>query len=335
MRPRSFSFAFKALKVASGLALITTLIAPGSALAGRSQIVKVSGVDISCGLASADASGGLFAITRDRTDGGSFAFLDLFVEPNDPAATVLSGGMDDPPLTTGGLQTTFDMADDATGDVIGSASISALFTPTGAQRLRRVSQDGVQKGIFSTYSVAGTLTVTSGAVSYTFDMAGCDAAGNDRIDQGHDPNGPKAGGPVPANDTPAGAQPVTVGGHLQMWTNGASLASEAACTMTDGSDVFDFPLGRTVWFNVTGTGGPITVDPARSSFDTVIAVYLSGASGLAQVACVDDADGSTQGAVTFQTQLGTTYFVQIGGVLGDLLSDSQDPQFGRLRLDVY
>ena len=164
MRPRSFSFAFKALKVASGLALITTLIAPGSALAGRSQIVKVSGVDISCELASADASGGLFAITRDRTDGGSFAFLDLFVEPNDPAATVLSGGMDDPPLTTSGLQTTFDMADDATGDVIGSASISALFTLTGAQRLRRVSQDGVQKGIFSTYSVTGTLTVTSGAV---------------------------------------------------------------------------------------------------------------------------------------------------------------------------
>ena len=219
-------------------------------------------------------------------------------------AIVLSGGMDDPPLTTSGIQTTFDMANDATGEVVGSASISARFTLTGAQRLRRVGQNGVQKGIFSTYSVNGTLTVTSGVVSYTFDMAGCDAAGNNQMHQGHDPNGPKPGGPVPANDTPAGAQPVAIGSSLQTWTSGASLASEAACTMTDGTEEFDFPLGRTVWFKVTGTGGQTIIDQAGSTFDTVVAVYVSGGSGLVQVACVDDADGSTQGAVTVQTQPG-------------------------------
>ena len=46
-------------------------------------------------------------------------------------------------------------------------------------------------------------------------MVDCVASTQARMDQIHDPNGPKPGGPVPANDTSAGALPVAPGSHLQ------------------------------------------------------------------------------------------------------------------------
>ena len=65
------------LKVAMGLALVATMILPGSALAGPSQIIKVSGTNLDCALESPDATAELTAVTRDRTDGNGFAFIDL------------------------------------------------------------------------------------------------------------------------------------------------------------------------------------------------------------------------------------------------------------------
>jgi len=59
MRPRSISLAVQALKIATGLALIATLISPGSALAGPSQIVKVDGTNLDCSLESATATADL------------------------------------------------------------------------------------------------------------------------------------------------------------------------------------------------------------------------------------------------------------------------------------
>ena len=118
-----------------------------------------------------------------------------------------------------------------------------------------------------------------------------------------------------------------------MQTGGASLGSEAPCLMTFDGEVFDFPLGRTVWFALQGTGGPITVDTGGSNFDTVVAAYVG--AGLDQVACVDDApiQRTPQGRVTIDTQLGVTYLVQVGGVVGNF--GSEDPEYGRLRLNVY
>ena len=58
--------------------------------------------------------------------------------------------------------------------------------------------------------------------------------------------------------------------------------------MTDGDEVFEFDWGRTVWFSLKGTGGPITVDPGGSHFDTVVAIYVRAGDQLEQVACVDD-----------------------------------------------
>ena len=323
------------LAVAAWAVAIAMPVAISPALGAASTVVKVNGTDIFCPFDSADAGGFLFAITRDRTDGEGFAFVDMLIEPADPEAPVLVGGKDDPALTPTGFHDSWDVADDANGNVIGTASVDATFTGTGEYRLRRVAQDSVQMGIFEDLIVTGNLTVTTASASYAFDLAGCDAGTQDRIDQAHRPNGPKAGGTAPANDGPAGAIALGLGAETRQWTGGARIEPEAPCVFGEGDDSFEFPLGRTVWFSVSGSGGPITIDPRGSDFDTVIAVYASTAGGLEQVACVDDDDiGQTQGLLTFDSELGTAYLVQIGGVVGVLGGDPDLPQWGRLRLHV-
>lgn len=320
--------------IAMSLAAIAIQALAGPALGARSTVVKVNGTDLFCPFDTPAAGGQLFAITRDRTDGGSFAFVDLLVEPTDPNAPVLVGGMDDPNLTPTGFQQTFDVADDSTGDTVGSASISATFTGTGAFRARRIYQDSVQMGIFEDLVVSGSLTVSAGGLTYTFDLSGCDAGTQDRLDQAHHPSGPKPGGTPPANDAPAGAKALSVGSQIQQSTGAAAVPSEAPCIIGTGDDAFEFGIGRTVWFSVVGTGRPITVDPRGSDFDTVVAAYaLSG--GLTSVGCVDDDDvGQAQGLLTFGTSPGVTYLIQVGGVVGQFDGDPEDPQWGRLRLTL-
>jgi hypothetical protein len=321
--------------VAAWAVAIAMPLAISPALGAASTVVKVNGTDIFCPLDTADAGGFLFAITRDRTDGEGFAFVDMLVEPADPKAPVLVGGKDDPALTPTGFHDSWDVADDANGNVIGTASVDATFTGTGEFRARRVYQDSVQMGIFEDLIVSGSLSVATPDVTYTFDLAGCEAGAQDRIDQAHHPSGPKPGDAAPANDEPNGAIALAPGAATQQWTGGAAIESEAPCVMGEGDDTFEFGLGRTVWYSMVGTGNPITIDPRGSDFDTVVAAYTSSANGLVQTGCVDDDRiGQAQGLLTFDTVLGTTYLVQIGGVIGQVAGDPEDPQWGRLRLHV-
>src|SRR5690242_14732767 len=120
--------------IAISLTGIAAQALTGVALGARSTVVKVNGTDLFCALDTPEAGGHLFVITRDRSDGQGFAFSDLLVEPNDPSAPVIVGGTDDPPLTSTGFNDSFDVADDATGNVIGSATVNATFTGTGQFR---------------------------------------------------------------------------------------------------------------------------------------------------------------------------------------------------------
>ena len=62
---------------------------------------------------------------------------------------------------------------------------------------------------------------------------------------------------------------------------------------------------------------------------------LQDANGLVQTGCIDDDRiGQAQGLLTLDTMLGTTYLVQIGGVIGQFAGDPEDPQWGRLRLQI-
>ena len=323
------------LAIAVSVVAIATQLTVALASGASSTVVKVNGTDLFCPFDTPVAGGFLFAITRERTDGEGFAFADLRIEPADPDASVLVGGMDDPPLTSAGLHVSFDVFDEANEEVIGTATVDADFTGTGEFRARRIYQDSVQMGIFEDLLVAGSLTVTTADATYTFDLEGCEASAQDRVDQAHHPNGPKGEGAPPANDTPAGATALAVGAASQQWTSGAAIASEEPCVLGEGDDAFEFGLGRTVWYSVVGTGGPITIDPRGSDFDTVVAAYSSTGGDLEQVGCVDDDDlGQAQGLLTFDTTLGRTYLVQVGGVIGQFDGDPEDPQWGRLRLHV-
>jgi len=327
--------ALRPIVIAAASTAIAAQALPGSVLGAASTVVKVNGTQLYCPLDTPAAGGHLFVITRDRSDGQGFAFVDLQVEPTDPAAPVIDGGIDDPALTPTGMQQAFDVTDDATGDVIGSATVAATFTGTGAYRARRIYQDAVQKGIFENLDVAGTLTVSTAAVTYSFDLSGCQADTQDRMDQSHHPDGPKPGTTAPSNDAPSGATAVGIGSAVQEWTGGAAIDSEAPCTMGEGEDAFDLGIGRTVWFSIVGTGGPITVDPRGSDFDTVVAAYGTAGGSLSQVGCVDDDQiGQAQGLLTFDSTAGTTYLIQVGGVIGQFDGDPNDPQWGRLRLHI-
>ena len=326
--PRSIAFA-------AAIAAVVTQALAGAVLGGASTVVKVNGTDLYCPFDTPEAGGYLFAITRDRTDGNSFAFVDLLVEPSDPAGQVLVGGKDDPALTPTGFNDDWDVADDATGDTVGTATVAADFTGTGAFRGRRIYQDSVQMGIFEDLLVSGSLTVTTASATYSFDLSGCDAGTQDRLDLAHHPSGPKPGETPPSNDLPAGATPVSIGSAVQQWTGGAAIEAEAPCVMGEGDDAFEFGIGRTVWFSIAGTGGEITIDPRGSDFDTVVAAYAVDGSSLDDAGCVDDDRlGKAQGLLTFGTAVGQTYLVQIGGVIGQFDGDPEDPQWGRLRLHV-
>jgi hypothetical protein len=325
---------FHPLRLGASFAIAVALLAPGSALAASASTVRVEGVDLHCSLDSAVATGGLVASSRDRSDGTGSAFVDVFVEPKDSAATVLSGGMDAPQITKQGMHATFEVADDATGEVIGDATVSATFTVTDSQHFVAIYQNGTQKGIFYTLGVVGTLSVSAGSIGYTFDLSGCDATAQSRRDFFHDPRPPMPGAEAPGNDLPSAALAAGPGDQFLIRTDGAAVAPEAECVQTFDEGPFSLPFGRTVWFKVAGTGRPITVDPAGSDFDTVVAAYRVSGSSLEQLACIDDGSGPLntpkQMSVTIDTQVGATYLVQIGGI-----GDVPDSEFGRLRVKVY
>ena len=74
-------------------------------------------------------------------------------------------------------------------------------------------------------------------------------------------------------------------------------------------------MGATVWYTVTGTGGPITVATDASNFDTVIAVYRPGVPSQSTFIKCDDDSGPVTGTseLTFPSQSGVRYLVQVGG----------------------
>ena len=62
----------------------------------------------------------------------------------------------------------------------------------------------------------------------------------------------------------------------------------------------------------------MSVDTAGSQIDTLIGVYTKDGSDFIEVGCIDDVFtlplGTTyQAAITIDTEIGTTYYVEIGG----------------------
>lgn len=156
--------------------------------------------------------------------------------------------------------------------------------------------------------VEGSLTLPTGVV---FDMSPCGGEHSEQKVFVND-NLPSGKGQPPGNDLPTGAVELTNRDNVQ--TRMAAEEPEAACIDPRYGDV---PLGRTVWYTVEGTGDAITIDTAGSDFDTVVGVYTMEGDEYVQHACLDDIWDDTQFnnvvALTFDTQQGETYYVQVGG----------------------
>lgn len=208
------------------------------------------------------------------------------------------------------------------------ASFEASFSEIDSQTVASRSQNAWHKVSQAFYAVSGTLSLSNGV---TYDLSSCFADSLSQRDVIRNPSGPKVKGSAPANDLPSGAEPITLGNTVHAANGAAALAPEEPISCTSA--------GRTLWYTVTGTGGELTVDTAGSNFDTAIAVYASDGGTLTEIACADDVPPfefvrTLQASVTFPTDAGATYYVQVGGFDFSIIDPAASPEYGRLRLSV-
>ena len=137
--------------------------------------------------------------------------------------------------------------------------------------------------------------------------------------------GPKPTATPPPNDALAGARRIAVGDTVRTTTRGAALLPEAPVSCAPEA-------GRTVWYSFVGTGVPVHLDTAGSSFDTALAVYQEQDGELLAIACADDVEQdypfptqTLQAQLDVPTTAGRTYYVQVAGVYAD---------YGRLVLSL-
>jgi hypothetical protein len=268
-----------------------------------------------CPLTSTTGDDGFVFIDFTESDG---AFVDSAVfAPGGGGVGATSFG----PIVGGVLDLNLDTYDFDTGEGLSiPASIHATFTETNDRFVVDMHSRADRRITRGTLvDIEGTLTIGS----VVFDLSPCVGANARTKDMFVPMQGPKAGGKVPTNDKPAGAIQLARGKSATVMTKGASVDREApyeCLTFEDEGGPFEVPVANTVWYKVTGTGGPITIDTAGSDFDTVLQVYTASGGGFQFVpdGCVDDVPltpfgRSLQAAVTIPTVAGTTYYVQIGG----------------------
>lgn len=237
-------------------------------------------------------------------------------------------------LTAASLTASVPLIDNATGDP-SSATATATLTPSGSPATSTQTGSTSKRRLIEQALVpVGHIDFSTGP-TFAIDQADCTATSFTSKLVGTSPSGPKPGGKVPVNDTPDGALLVMPGSRSNADTGGASVAAEVQVT-TCPEGVFD-QMGRTLWYEIAGTNGPVTVDTAGSNFDTVVGVFQRDGADFTEIACDDDVSfqpvGSTfQAAVTFDTVAGTSYYVEVGGFQNFFRPD--DPEFGLLKLRV-
>ena len=111
----------------------------------------------------------------------------------------------------------------------------------------------------------------------------------------------------PPNDNFSAGQPLR--GYVVETTGDNEYA-----TVEEGEpDPFGGRLDKTLWYRWTApTGGIVTIDTCRSSFDTTLAVYTGGAvTSLEKIASNDNECGG-QSRVIIRTTSGATFQIQVG-----------------------
>jgi hypothetical protein len=231
----------------------------------------------------------------------------------------LFGAVDNP---RGTFTVVLALKNSDTGEEVGRFPVTITLEATGptTTHVLRTSTARVTQA-WTPYQATGTVKLPWGTYSATCKHLEVTVREIIRAAQG-----PKPGGTPPANDTLAGAARLALGDTVRTTTRAAGVGAE------EGMSCVDAPVGRTLWYSFVGTGEPVRLDTAGSSFDTALAVYRSTDRGLREVACADNLDqdyplptASLQAALEMDTVRGVTYRVQVGGVFAD---------FGRLALTL-
>jgi hypothetical protein len=281
---------------------------------------RSSGLHLECFFELPEAFISLFA-DEDRFG----AFAEMFI---DPPPTF--GGATEVEFSSSLFRAEFEFFDDSTGEPTGdTASAAATLAPNGPPEdvlLRR--RNAVLRFTRQEYTVTGTLTIPS--LDLELDMSTCAAVSEEEKFAGHSAAGPKAGTRLAANDVPEGAPILPSGRGIIRQTANSSLEPEVEASCLPVDPEFGLQFGRTLWYRVKGTGGELTLSTSRSNFDTALAVYAGEPGALEEIGCNDDLIGehgqlSLQGPLTFETEAGETYWVQVGGYAGE---------YGQLRLSV-
>lgn len=290
----------------------------------RAFVTSNTGVAIDCFWETETAIASLFA----ANDGFGF-FVDAFLSSDD--IELFSFGEHSGSLDITGV----DLDIPLEGTQEGSATATATFSPNGSPvTSTHVSETAHSRVTEQALIPTGTIEFSTGE-SFAIDDEHCDARWFDSHSSASAPAGPKRAA-APTNDGPDGAIALHVGSRFNTSTVGA--AAEPEIQLENCPEGFVDQFGNTLWYTIEGTGSPITIDTAGSNFDTLIAVYLPTDTGFEEIACIDDVEfepiGSTlQAALTFDTEDGVTYYVQIGGF--DFPFDEEViGQKGRLRIRV-
>jgi hypothetical protein len=138
---------------------------------------------------------------------------------------------------------------------------------------------------------------------------------------------------APLNDGYANRLPIQLGVADTRSNVGATIEPGETLTSNDpnafgcdkqgGAATGGFQMNGTLWWEFTGTGGPITVSTLSSNFDTVLGLYE--VNGGAMVRCNDDLQAQDPTRPTLQYRLasevlfdsvaGRQYAVQVGGCI--------------------
>jgi hypothetical protein len=123
---------------------------------------------------------------------------------------------------------------------------------------------------------------------------------------------------VPTNDNQAAPFNVdlTTGDPVTVDTTGATIEAGELLTVNGGGvcNPGARQMVATTWYRIIGNGGVVSIDTTGSAFDTVISVYRAPTPSLADgLPCNDDAGGLVTSAVSFQSDAGAAYLIQVGG----------------------
>jgi hypothetical protein len=281
------------------------------------------GVSINCDWEADPVFAGFFA-----TDDGFGYGADAFLQTSEVSLFTISA----PPgsVTESGLDATFELDNSET------AVATATFTPVGSPvDSTHVGATFHTKVTEQSLAPDGSIEFSTGD-TFQIDDEHCDAVAFESHSTVSQSSGPKARR-APPNDSPEDAIALHVGSRLNTSNVGATPDPEFPID-TCPQGIFD-GFGRTLWYSIEGTGGPVTIDTAGSGIDTLIGVYVPTDSGFEEIACIDDVElepvgSSYQAALTIDTEEGVTYYVQVGGFFRSPFADPTEAEAGRIRIRV-